>query len=759
MEQLVVPLKSGEQVTITIAPEQNRQDAIASASDAASNLEARVQLMEGYSYEYEIQNRPDLGLRADAKTVRQFKSRPNIGRITPGNYVGTLAIEVVNGDLVQGVFDVEIRSYKSSYREDYRHMLNYITEQCAEIVLQHSSPVTQNLTYNYDGDAQTLYQRFAFVRSVIESEEFEESVHRVITMPVNSWLDREEEIDTRRAGRLGASAVKAFSKGSNRLELPNGPIKSALGISSIPVTVPRRKRFETVDTPENRFVLFALSSFQQFCADIGIKLLEKGSTKEAGHAEQVVDRLEEWLGHSMFKEVGRPTTIPLNSPVLQRKEGYREVLRAWLMFDLAAKLVWQAGDDIYKAGKRDVAKLYEYWVFFKLLDVLSKKFNLESRSIEELIKKTDDGLSLNLIEGQHTAINGVYQRKSRLLRVKFSFNRSFSGKRDYPSGGSWTKQMRPDYTLTVWPAQLTEEEAEEAELIVHIHFDAKYKIDKVKRWLESEDDQEEKEETVVGSFKRVDLLKMHAYKDAIRRTGGAYVLYPGEEGWSREGFHEVLPGLGAFPLRPSSVNDGSKDLLEFIDKVISHLLNRATQREKASYYNYRVHRSGPSDSLHEPVPEFYGGERTAPVDETSVLVGFYHQAQLEWIEKNGYYNTRTGKRNGSIDLGPMETGAQYLLLHGNNELVTARLYRIVGHREGKSGPRIWSAEEMEDRGYPISETSSRYYAVYKIDAQVPAELRDMEFDVRKLAGYTSGRSSSLPFAVTLKQLLQAVHKH
>ena len=41
---------------------------------------------------------------------------------------------------------------------------------------------------------------------------------------------------------------------------------------------------------------------------------------------------------------------------------------------------------------------------------------------------------------------------------------------------------------------------------------------------------------------------MHAYKDAIRRTGGAYILYPGEsEEWRKIGFHEVIPGLGAFP--------------------------------------------------------------------------------------------------------------------------------------------------------------------------------------------------------------------
>ena len=37
--------------------------------------------------------------------------------------------------------------------------------------------------------------------------------------------------------------------------------------------------------------------------------------------------------------------------------------------------------------------------------------------------------------------------------------------------------MRPDYTLSLWPAGFEQEEAEKQELITHVHFDAKYKVD------------------------------------------------------------------------------------------------------------------------------------------------------------------------------------------------------------------------------------------------------------------------------------------
>jgi predicted component of viral defense system (DUF524 family) len=757
--ETVVPLLNNK-LGLRITYKGKRTDALRFDTSAKEKLEAEIQLMEACSYEYTLLDGTDKVAGYELKgyhgTVEPFSSQHHLGHIKPGNYVGTLPVEILKDGEKVGEVEFEVRSYKSSYREDYREMLDYISKQSTEILLQHSSPVTQNLTFDFDSDAETLYQRFAFVSSIIESEEFEESVHRILTMPVTAWKDDVEDVDIRRAGRFGNAAVKMFAKGTNRLALPNGHALRSVGLASVPATVPKRKRYETVDTPENRFILFALTTFQQFCADVGEKLAEKGSVREAKHADLVIDKLEEWLSHSVFKEVGRPNVVPLNSPVLQRKEGYREVLSAWLMFDLAAKLIWKGGDDIYKAGKKDVAKLYEYWVFFKLLEKLSKKFDLTSKSIEELIKKTDDGLSLNLIEGQHTAIEGAYDAKSRKLRIKFSFNRTFSGKKDYPTGGSWTRQMRPDYTLSMWPDGMTDTEAEEAELIVHIHFDAKYKINNVKRWVDSADGTEEKvEQANVGSFKREDLLKMHAYKDAIRRTGGAYILYPGEEGWSREGFHEVVPGLGAFPLRPSKTNDGSGALTSFIDKVVSHLLDRASQRESNSYHSYRIHKGGPGEALHEPLPEVYGGVRTAPVDEVTVLVGYYKtEKQLEWIERKWLYNTRTGSGQGSIDLGPKVTGATYLLLHGAGETLTNKLYRLTNFRADQKGPRVYSKEKLESLGY--TNPSGDYYAVFKLsNEEIPTELQGITWGIHELPGYVAGHGSALPFAVTLKELMKS----
>src|SRR5690606_1831522 len=126
------------------------------------------------------------------------------------------------------------------------------------------------------------------------------------------------------------------------------------------------RKIDSIDTPENRFIKHALETFLKFSTDIN-KVSAKGS-KLYNESLLLIRELESQLHHSIFKEISSPITLKLISPILQRKQGYREVLRVWLMFDLAAKLIWSGGDDIYAGGKKDIATLYEYWLFFKLLE-------------------------------------------------------------------------------------------------------------------------------------------------------------------------------------------------------------------------------------------------------------------------------------------------------------------------------------------------------------------------------------------------------
>ncbi|MAL23450.1 MAG: hypothetical protein CMP05_04210 [Xanthomarina sp.] len=721
---------------------------------AVDNNEARFQLIEGCYYDYEISDDnyklEDIG----ENIIQEHKRHSNIGTISPNIFVGTLEIPLikkVNQEKCKSI-ELEVQSIKSGYRDDYRDMLELITEKCTDLLLQSNSPVSHHFDVDYSKDSQTLYQKFAFIKSIINSAEFKDAVHRIVTAPVTKWSDAFEEKDVRSVRRFTNTTVKELVKGGKRTNLPSGHYLKSYGIKTLPERINTVRKTDSVDTPENRFIKHALETFLKFCSDIN-KAADKNSKLDS-ESKILISALETQLQHSVFKDISRPNTLKLNSPILQRKEGYREVLRTWLMFELAAKLIWQGGEDVYGAGKKDIATLYEYWLFFKLLDLFQELFDIDPKDISELIEETDNGLNIRIKQGKFTALKGVFNAVTRKLNIQFNYNRSFNGRKKYPDSGSWTTTLRPDYTLSIWPFGISDEEAERQELIVHVHFDAKYKIANLTDFIEqntAKDLDEEKTENRKGIYKNADLIKMHAYKDAIRRTGGAYVLYPGDKSINRKGFHEIIPGLGAFPVRPSKNNSGIGELKAFIIEIIDHFVNRASQREKIAFRTYDVYKNEPNkeDEVKEELPETYGKNRNLIPDDTHVLVAFYKdKVHLDWIIKSKLYNARADSKRGSLRLGPGEAGAKYLLLHSNGETKTSRLLKIT-----ETGPRVFSRKTLIDKGYP-SVPSQEYYLVYKVEEITDVELQNQKWDITNLDKNKQGRGSALPFSVTMTQLMK-----
>ena len=749
-----IPLESVEESLFLTIDGRQEYTLFDNQENATENNEARFQLVEGCFYDYEFSKDgfsfDDIG----ENIVQPHARKKHIGRLSPNIFVGTLSLPIVrNGkEEVLTTIELEVQSKKSGYRDDYRDMLALITEKCTDLLLQANSPVSHYFDIDYTKDSQTLYQKFAFIKSVIGSDEFAESVHRIVTAPVTQWSEIIESKDIRQTRRFTSANIKEFQKGGNRSKLPKQHYLREYRLNTLPERITSIRKTDSVDTPENRFVKHALEAFLKFCTDINTVAPKR--SKLYRESSILIQELESQLHHSLFKDISRPTTLKLNSPVLQRKEGYREVLRVWLMFDLAAKLIWTGGDDIYSGGKKDIATLYEYWLFFKLLDLLKSIFDINPKDISDLIKPTKNGLNLQLKQGEFTALKGIYNSGSRKLNIRFNYNRSFSGKKNYPDSGSWTTTLRPDYTLSFWPSGISEPEAEMQELIVHVHFDAKYKIANFTEFLEKDSDIElnqEKTENRKGIYKNADLLKMHAYKDAIRRTGGAYVLYPGDTSTNKRGFHEIIPGLGAFPVRPSKIDSGIGDLKAFILEIVQHFINRASQREKVAYRAFDIYKTPPKlgDELKESLPEAYNTNRDLIPDETYVLVGFCSSAeQYEWIIKKKLYNFRMGTGIGSLVLDKETVSAKYLLLHSSGDSDSGDLWKIVS-----KGPKVFSKDDLIKKNYP-TKPSQDNYLIYKIEKVVAPEFINVKWEFKKLKKYSSGHRSAIPFTASLTELMK-----
>ena len=739
--------------------------------DAVDYGESRWQLQEGCSYEYELvsDNERTYQFMTEDEIVRFSHSprHPNAGTLKTGIYVGSLSLAIRDTDLDCEIAKValEIKSVKAEYRTDYRKMLEDITAYYTDLVLMQGSPVTQKLEIDNNTPQQTLYQRYAFVRSIVESPAFQEAIHKIIANPVRKWEETIVERNVSNVKRMSRRNMRQMATSRDRIPVYNGEeIGLPHGLNSVPRTLTVAYKRDTLDNQENQFVKFVLRSFSSFCSELRSK--KNANERLKAEIDKTMDVLNGHLSTLFFKQVSMPSQLNLNSPVLQRKEGYREILQAWLMFDLAAKLSWKGGDNVYEAGKRNVAVLYEYWVFFKLLEVISRVFEIDPVSINKLVKTDADHINLEIQQGKMTMIEGLYDAGKRKFNVRFYYNRTFAHTREDEElykPGSWTMNMRPDYTLSIWPGEISMEQAEREDLIVHIHFDAKYRVNKIDLGVDDQMNEEqmseallnEKKEQEEGIYKRADLLKMHAYKDAIRRTSGAYILYPGTVERRLKGFHEIIPGLGAFCLTPSNYDEELISLQVFLLKIVEHMLDRTSQRERMSYYVNSIY-STPSKRVNEQMPEPAGENRDFLPDETWVVMGYVkNEKQLEWIRKTGLYNFRTGTQNGSVRLSRNLVSSRYILLHARGESIG--LVRLADE-----GPRVFRRSDLLRMGYPPTENEEKkkddIYIVYRLESErTEPEWAQYKWNINEVSS-NKGNRMAVPEPVKLSDLMKKLNK-
>lgn len=733
-------------------------------------------LQEANVYDYRIQFKENshnneklwLEIKGGSKGVIKPNSfDPNSGAIHTHTYVGNLFFEIYRGSESESVderelideFYLKVRSVKVNYEKEYQYMLEEISATCAELLLRASSSVHQFLMVDEDSSSTSDYQRFKFVESLVLSESFDNALSQILYSPDINWSRIKESTRLSKVKKATPSIVKQISSRGNRFALrADNPLVNH-GLDSVPTNVEDVRKVNSYDTPANRFVKFVLQSVMRFCQDI------TGSDKNGliqAEAMEIVKKCESILQHQLFKEVSRVSTINLNNTKLQRKPGYRQVLLFWLQFGLASNLKWEGGDSVYAAGKKDVATLYEYWLFFKFLSIMESMFNASKPKLEELIGVDSSGLTLKLKQGKELEIEGEYCTNHREFNVLLRYNRSFSYTENYFRAGSWSLNLRPDYTLSFWPKDLIPEDAEKQELMVHLHFDAKYKVDseflkELRGELANHD--EKKKQARSNTYKNGDLLKMHAYRDAIRRSYGSYILYPGDQSESplKKAQREVLPSIGAFSVKPNKDDDGIEHLKEFLKDTIENLSNRYSQREILAYYKYSTLGEAPRKNKKSTyrIPESYAPDKQDLSNRRGLLPGntyvhvayYKNQEHLEWIKSHKMYNFRMGGDNGAVEINENSTKARFLLLYNADNDLTTELFEI------SPGFKVKFKDELE--GYP-SAGRDFYMVVENVEEVSIPELRDKIWDVSQLPEFRNQKGTKLegaPFLINLQDLI------
>jgi len=260
---------SGLELTI----DEKKENTLFDFENAELEGEARYQLKEGCFYDYEFSDSNYIFKKTEY--IQPHSRNQHIGVIAPNVYVGTLTLVIIKKDANENAFKIqlEVQSVKlEDYRKDYRFMLESITEKCTDLIMQIDSPISQHFETDFDTDSQTLYQRFSFVKALIDSLEFEEAIQKIISNPTTKWEEEHEEKDIRRIRRFNQKNIKQLVTKSNRMEISSDHfLNRSYGLTSIPTKIDSTRKTESIDTAENRFVKHALEEFLFFCENCELK--------------------------------------------------------------------------------------------------------------------------------------------------------------------------------------------------------------------------------------------------------------------------------------------------------------------------------------------------------------------------------------------------------------------------------------------------------------------------------------------------------
>ena len=487
------------------------------------------------------------------------------GTLNFRSYVGKSFFDVKKDDVKSKSIPIEVRSKKLDYFNQYPQMIADLASYSSSLLFEMNSPLYQEFELDKK-EKTTYYEDFMFLEYLFRQDNLPVSFEYIIRNLYSRLKDYKEPVPFSLASNVGASElVDVISKPDNFYKITNDSLISNFN-GYLPFEIEERTYKESVDIPENRFVKYFLELVEELIE----KLLQ--SSKEGYIKDKLFsfkDLILTYLSNNIFRDISQLDFIPYNSQVLQKKEGYRDIFYYYLMIEFSFKLNWNELNNQFKGFEKKLSELYEYWCYFKLLEVLS---NLSDDEInfENIFRINRNNWTIDLKKGQSSINHFKIRYKEKVVHVDLFYNLLFSEKSRYKS---YSLAFKPDYTLLI----------KYGDECYYVHFDAKYRseleiidfYDKIKNKsdfeIENHVEKYNNEEERRSTFKYGDIYKMHTYKDSILETEGAFILYPGNNSKIFREKDLIIPSVGALSLAPGNDVD-LENLNLFIRKIIAKII-------------------------------------------------------------------------------------------------------------------------------------------------------------------------------------------
>lgn len=344
-----------------------------------------------------------------------------------------------------------------------------------------------------------------------------------------------------------------FSSSSEFIESNNSNNKLAKklninGNNYLPSKINSIENDFSYDTNENQFIKYYFSFIVDLLTKFEFFFKNDPDFMDfdlLNNTIQLKKRINQSLSNSFLKNVSNLTYLNTNSPILHKKEGYRQFFNSYIHIKSLPEITLsEKFSELIESKSIDV--LYENYCFFKIASILSDLYNQSLKKLKFKVMKNE--FSKTLEKKSHS--NYFEFENDYYPKVRLHYNKNYSPK----DKQSYSNPYDPDISLEIY---------ENNELSAIYIFDAKFKLT-----INGEDEDSKQ------YFKEDDISKMHTYKDAIIKTVGAFVLYPGTETAIYKDLRESnfkYCGVGAFPLRPNVFDDES-NIKKILHTVLSQFI-------------------------------------------------------------------------------------------------------------------------------------------------------------------------------------------
>lgn len=470
------------------------------------------------------------------------------GYLNYGNEIGRSEIRLiykVGNETHRFSFSFEVLSSKLDYHKHWKAIIEDIEREYRMLSLDYMRRTFHGFTPDKNGETPEIVWWSIFAG---EQQNFIKACKNIIERPRHRLHGRQTYLKADKLKHIPASIENELAE--HRLE---------------PAHLYRvEEQVQTNDTPENRFLKFALAQITDKYEALKKQIESVKGASEAMKSEMlaVSTTLKRLQSNPFFRTIGHFKGLNQESLVLQKASGYSQVYRTWNLLRRAYSL----NDGIYRLQTKDIATLYEIWCFIEVSHIVKEQLHLNGEDIDHRNRMEMNGLfTWELGKGEHSRI---LFKKDNVELAELVYNPK-STENDNDSTGikelvTKTVPQKPDIVL-----RLTKNDLQEGMKLTYL-FDAKYRIG--------------------GKVKGVDvppddaINQMHRYRDAIYYKGyssdalkkeviGGYILFPGD-GEPTEvevsNFYKSIAevNIGAFPLRPK--DECNRKLLEhFIEGLIN----------------------------------------------------------------------------------------------------------------------------------------------------------------------------------------------